>query len=148
MDVLLLQFFDISWNGNTPSLTHNGMSYATDAGAATTYCSNSIYQMAFDWGGNLVCAGKNVGIYSIPTNDNQSTTPAKSALLITKGSAASVGDVNCDGEVNIADVQAIISIILGSASNHATSVLVRADVDRNTEINISDINRVINIIQN
>ena len=58
------------------------------------------------------------------------------------------GDVNSDGEVNIADVQAIISIILGSASNHATSVLVRADVDRNTEINISDINRVINIIQN
>ena len=58
------------------------------------------------------------------------------------------GDVNCDGEVNIADVQAIISIILGFASDHATSVLVRADVDRNTEINISDINRVINIIQN
>ena len=58
------------------------------------------------------------------------------------------GDVNSDGEVNIADVQAIISIILGFASNHATSVLVRADVDRNNEINISDINRVINIIQN
>ena len=58
------------------------------------------------------------------------------------------GDVNSDGEVNIADVQSIISIILGSASNHATSVLVQADVDRNTEINISDINRVINIIQN
>lgn len=57
------------------------------------------------------------------------------------------GDVNSDGEVNIADVQAIISIILGSTSDYATSVLVRADVDRNTEINISDINRVISIIQ-
>ena len=57
------------------------------------------------------------------------------------------GDVNNDGEVNIADVQSIIRIILGNPSDYTTSELIRADVDKNTEINIADINQVINIIQ-
>lgn len=57
------------------------------------------------------------------------------------------GDVNNDSEVNIADVQSVISIILGNSSDYATSHLIRADVDKNTEINIADINQVINIIQ-
>lgn len=58
------------------------------------------------------------------------------------------GDVNNDGEVNIADVMAIINIIQGSPSDFATHRLVRADVDGNDEINISDINRVIEMILN
>lgn len=57
-----------------------------------------------------------------------------------------LGDVNNDGEVNIADVQSIIGIILGTPSDYATSHLIRADVDKNTEINIADINQVIKII--
>ena len=57
------------------------------------------------------------------------------------------GDVNNDCEVNIADVQSIIAIILGNPSDYATSDLIRADVDKNTEINIADINQVIKIIQ-
>ena len=57
-----------------------------------------------------------------------------------------LGDVNNDGEVNIADVQSIIGIILGNPSDYATSHLIRADVDKNTEINIADINQVIKII--
>jgi subtilisin family serine protease len=57
-----------------------------------------------------------------------------------------LGDVNNDGEVNIADVQSIIAIILGTPSDYATSHLIRADVDKNTEINIADINQVIKII--
>ena len=57
-----------------------------------------------------------------------------------------LGDVNDDGEVNIADVQAIIAIIQGLPTDFATSRLLRADVDQDTEINISDINRVIGMI--
>ena len=57
-----------------------------------------------------------------------------------------LGDVNRDNEVNIADVQSIIGIILGNPSDYATSHLIRADVDKNTEINIADINQVIKII--
>ena len=50
------------------------------------------------------------------------------------------GDVNGDGEVNIADVNAIISMILGNG-NYAG-----ADVNLDGEVNIADVNAVINII--
>ena len=51
------------------------------------------------------------------------------------------GDVNGDREVNIADVNAVIDIILGG--NVDTTV---ADVNGDGEINIADINAVIDII--
>ena len=51
------------------------------------------------------------------------------------------GDVNGDGEVNIADVNAVIDIILGG--NSSTTA---ADVNGDGEINIADINAVIDII--
>ena len=50
------------------------------------------------------------------------------------------GDVNGDGEVNIADVNAVIDVILGGGSNAA------ADVNHDGEINIADINAIIDII--
>ncbi len=50
------------------------------------------------------------------------------------------GDVNSDGEVNIADVNAVIDVILGKNSNP------RADVNGDGEVNIADVNAVIDII--
>lgn len=50
------------------------------------------------------------------------------------------GDVNGDGEVNIADVNAVIDVVLGGSSNP------NADVNNDDEINIADINAVIDII--
>ena len=50
------------------------------------------------------------------------------------------GDVNGDGEVNIADINAVIDIILSSSSNSA------GDVNWDGEINIADINAIIAII--
>ena len=50
------------------------------------------------------------------------------------------GDVNGDGEVNIADVNAVIDIILGGNGNTA------ADVNGDGEINITDINAILHII--
>ena len=52
-----------------------------------------------------------------------------------------LGDVNRDLEVNIADVNAAIDIILGG--NGST---IAADVNGDGEINIADINAVIDII--
>ena len=52
-----------------------------------------------------------------------------------------MGDVNGDLEVNIADVNAVIDIILGG--NSSTTA---ADVNGDGEINIADINAVIDII--
>ncbi len=51
------------------------------------------------------------------------------------------GDVNADGEVNIADVNAIIGVILFGKPTEGN-----ADVNNDTEVNIADVNAVINII--
>lgn len=52
------------------------------------------------------------------------------------------GDVNGDKEVNIADINALIDIILGGTDNSQG----RSDVNKDNEVNISDINEVIDII--
>ena len=55
-----------------------------------------------------------------------------------------IGDVNGDGEINISDVNALISILLGSFANYDTRH--RSDVNYDEEINISDINLLINFL--
>ena len=54
------------------------------------------------------------------------------------------GDVNGDGEVNIADVDAIINVILYGTD----SVKEAADVNSDGEVNIADVDAVIKIILN
>ena len=51
-----------------------------------------------------------------------------------------VGDVNIDSEVNIADINAVINVILGDGN------IALADVNGDGEVNIADINAIINII--
>ena len=133
----VLQFYDISWNGSTPVLTSNGTSFVADARSSV----NAIYQMAFDWGGNLVCAGGNIGIYSMPTNDNQSTTPAMSSLTITKAADYVYGDVNCDGKCSIADVTTLINYLLGGNPNPFS--YDAADANGDDRISISDVTAII-----
>lgn len=54
------------------------------------------------------------------------------------------GDVNLDGEVSVADINAIIQVILG---DHVTQGLrERADVNGDLEVTVSDINDVIDLI--
>ena len=50
------------------------------------------------------------------------------------------GDVNRDGEINVADVNAVIGLILSG------DILPAADVNNDGEINIADINTLINMI--
>ena len=52
-----------------------------------------------------------------------------------------IGDVNLDGEVDLADINAVVDIITGSSDYTIT-----ADVNGDGEINISDVNAIINII--
>jgi hypothetical protein len=51
-----------------------------------------------------------------------------------------IGDVNVDGEVNIADVNAVIEIILTDGS------ISTADVNGDGEVNIADINAILDHI--
>ena len=64
------------------------------------------------------------------------------ALAMTTfiANAAMRGDVNGDGETNIADVNAVIDMIL------TDDVLVPGDVNEDGEVNISDVNALIDII--
>ena len=55
-----------------------------------------------------------------------------------------VGDVNGDGEVNIADVNCLIGVIQGAEDIYEG----RADVNNDGEVNIADVNAVIDIILN
>ena len=54
------------------------------------------------------------------------------------------GDVNNDGEVNISDINKVISIILGEPNDEA--MMHRADVNGDGDVNIGDINALIAII--
>ena len=55
-----------------------------------------------------------------------------------------VGDVNGDGEINLADANTLIDIILGGSADDDT--IKRADVNGDSEVNIADINADISII--
>ena len=61
-------------------------------------------------------------------------------VIISRGGNTIKGDVNNDGEVNIADVNVIINVILGSGTH------ISADVNADGEINIADVNAIISII--
>ena len=76
--------------------------------------------------------------YSIYCGNHQS--PDK--IIISRNGSAVKGDVNGDGEVNIADVNAVIDMILSGNSD------MRGDVNDDHEVNIADINAVIDIIFN
>ena len=61
-------------------------------------------------------------------------------MYFSNGTASLKGDVNGDGEVNIADINTVIDLILSGATD------IRADVNADGEVNIADINAIIDII--
>ena len=62
-------------------------------------------------------------------------------VLTTLGANAAVrGDVNSDGEINIADINSVIDMILSSNDD------IAGDVNDDGEINIADINTLIDLI--
>jgi hypothetical protein len=56
------------------------------------------------------------------------------------------GDVNNDREVNIADVMALIDIILNGEGGCDALMLLRADVNHDSEILLADVNSIIDKI--
>lgn len=75
-----LQFYDVTWTTeDTPSLTYK---YSYNSGI--TDAGKNVYEMAFDYAGNLVATGAQLGIFSMPTDNNESTVPAKAILAIKK----------------------------------------------------------------
>ena len=62
-------------------------------------------------------------------------------IISRNGESSITGDVNSDHEVNIADVNAVIDIILSGSGN-----LTAGDVNGDHEVNIADVNSIIDII--
>ena len=62
------------------------------------------------------------------------------------GDCGTKGDVNGDNEINIADINALIDIILGGSADDCT--MWRADFNGDVEVNIADINALIDYILN
>ena len=81
--------------------------------------------------------------HAIVTNDETNATidlANMDYMCFGEVEASLKGDVNNDGEVNIADINAVIDIILTSGTN------ARADVNGDSEVNIADVNTLIDII--
>lgn len=55
-----------------------------------------------------------------------------------------MGDVNLDGEVNVSDVTALVSIILESTSSSQN--IGNADVNEDGAVNVSDVTALVSII--
>ena len=126
----VLQFFDVTWNGNTPTIAPK-YSYKTGMG--------TIYQMAFDYAGNLVCSGNNIGMFSLPTDENIHTTPAMGEIVIPV-----FGDINGDGVMSIGDVTTLVDYLLGT--NPQPCNLNAADVNGDNAIDISDVSSLIDLM--
>ena len=62
--------------------------------------------MNFDYAGNLVCSGAKLGVYSIPTANNATTTPARKALTVVK-------TANATGVDNVETVTAVSAAFAG-----------------------------------
>ena len=60
------------------------------------------------------------------------------------GEQTLLGDINLDGEVNVADVTALISIVLKGNIDDATRAI--ADINHDGEVNIGDVTLLINLV--
>lgn len=79
-------FYNIEWSATrsaaVPTLTPANMQFSPASGIALS--NGRILQMNFDYAGNLIMSGAKVGIYSVPSESNLSTVPAKKALTVEK----------------------------------------------------------------
>lgn len=93
--------------------------------------------------GTVVAVGYGISVIIATTVDGNYI--ATCTVTVVEGTDL-LGDVNHDGEVNIADINAIIDIILGGNVDDQTRE--RADVNGDGEVNIADINAIIDIMIN
>jgi len=76
----------------------------------------------------------------------QSYTKERLDWLFSQTKGALTGDVNCDGTVDVADINTVINIVLGKDDGSGNKS--RADVNNDGAIDVDDINIIINIIMN
>ena len=100
----------------------------------TCYTVNALAKGTFEY---LVKA-----IYLDGTESNWSNIMY--VTLAGDGNQPLIGDINNDSEVTVADVTALISIILGGPIDDETRD--RADLNRDREVNVADVTTLISIL--
>jgi len=103
-------------------------------------CDNTPARKVYD--GNPVIINSTVTIKAMATAPDLYDSDV--ATFVYRVGNGLTGDVNADGEVNVADINACIDIILGGDAN--SDIRARADVNGDAEINVADINAIIDII--
>ena len=85
----VLQFYAVTWNESTPVLTHKySYEHGIGVNAKTVKDGACIEQMAFDPAGRLVASGRYLGVFTVPTDNNTSETPAIKTITAGKASVA------------------------------------------------------------
>lgn len=80
-----LQFYDVAWTDDTPTLTKRySYSHGLGVAARRVLDGTGLEQMAFDPAGNLVVGGHYLGVLTIPSDENVCVT--KATTLISKAS--------------------------------------------------------------
>ena len=145
---------------SSSSVARYSLEYSIDGGQtwnkAMTPASNTTNEVAKNssatcyWSLNLNNhQGAQFRIYQSATKDK--TAYVDSFTLYYTGEEGGpidqvIGDVNADREVNVADINAALDVILGGSDD--PELLQRADVNGDGEINIADINAIIDLILN
>ena len=97
----VLQFYGVEFNEGTPTLTHMySYEHGIGVNAKTVKDGACIEQMSFDPAGRLVAAGHYLGVYTIPTQENVTETPAKYSITAGKASVA-IESVGADANAPI-----------------------------------------------
>ena len=109
--------------------TYHTLTFAKTDGTTTAFATDGLVITYDDFA------------HAVITNNRTTATIALADLecMYFSNETNVTGDVNDDGEVNIADINAVTDIILGGTSTGG-------DVNRDGEVNIADINTIINII--
>ena len=121
--------------GNDISLTFDNAQATIKGGVYRIGLGITFKDCAITYPADAYIAESEYGATIYAGNDN---TPDE--IRISRNGISLKGDVNGDGEVTIADVNAVIEVILGHGANGM------ADVNGDKEVTIADVNVIIDII--
>ena len=123
--------------GRTWETAHQDKYCINDAGTEFEYVTGEWMFYAFPFRGYFV-AYYDLGEESNVVLSVPAPTPTPATTLL--------GDVNKDGSVTIADVTALVNIILGKATDDDNYDLAAANVNEDETVSVADVTALVNII--
>lgn len=140
--------------GNYYCNQDGAMTFSTNGGTSSfnanhfTARTNSMYVLGITESGKLGFVKPDASVTAMPANKAWLEYTG-SAELVLPIESTKIGDVNRDGEITIADVTALVNIILGKATeenNPDNYDFKAANVNDDDDITIADVTALVNII--